>query len=153
MNDPRQFYDQLAELYHLIFEDWDRSIVRQGDALERVIQCWPGPNRLVLDVAAGIGTQTLGLAQRGFTVIGSDISTRALARARRESQHRQLHTNLVAADLEGIELETTYFAVSIDEVLGLMSAVGLTDVQRLDDVFYQPYWLARSNGCPEVVLG
>ena len=30
MTTARSFYDDLAEYYHLMFEDWDRSIVRQG---------------------------------------------------------------------------------------------------------------------------
>jgi glycine/sarcosine N-methyltransferase len=27
-----KFYADLAEAYHLIFQDWDRSIARQGEA-------------------------------------------------------------------------------------------------------------------------
>ncbi len=32
-----QFYDELAEEYHLIFENWDRSIARQGDVLDHLL--------------------------------------------------------------------------------------------------------------------
>jgi SAM-dependent methyltransferase len=99
MNDPQGFYDALADSYHLIFEDWERSIARQGDALAAVLtERWPFPDRRVLDAAVGIGTQALGLALRGFQMIGADLSTRAVARAKREAVRRHVTMTLVAAD-------------------------------------------------------
>jgi 2-polyprenyl-3-methyl-5-hydroxy-6-metoxy-1,4-benzoquinol methylase len=84
------FYDDLAPLYHLMFPDWSNSIRRQGEELDSVIQSeWPG-HRTVLDVSCGIGTQTLALAGRGYSVVGSDLSTREIERARREADLRGL---------------------------------------------------------------
>ena len=37
MVDTKQFYDDLAPYYHLIFENWDASMARQGDALVGLI--------------------------------------------------------------------------------------------------------------------
>jgi glycine/sarcosine N-methyltransferase len=37
MVEVKQFYDDLASYYHLIFEDWDASMARQGDALANLI--------------------------------------------------------------------------------------------------------------------
>src|SRR5688500_16107658 len=31
------FYDRLAPHYHLLYDDWERSIVRQGEALARLL--------------------------------------------------------------------------------------------------------------------
>ena len=240
MSDTRDFYDQLADSYHLIFEDWDQSIARQAESLTSILTPRVRENALVLDVAAGIGTQALGLARRGFRVIGSDLSARALARARREFTLRQLQTSLAVGDFRAlpfrtgaadvimaadnalphllslrdietalrelrrcvrpggivlitmrdysvqpagtreikpygertwngrrfaaeqewlwqgstyrltlrirpvdaevnvVEVQSTYFAVSVDAVLSIMSGIGLTDVQRIDGVFYQP---------------
>lgn len=241
MSDPRAFYDALADLYHLVFEDWDHSMTRQGQVLAAVLRRWPEPRRLVLDASAGIGTQMLALALRGFKVVGSDVSIRALLRARRESQLRGVRSNLAAADIRtlpfrsgcadialtcdnslphllsleeirgailelrrcvrpgggvvismrdyvrmppgtrehrphgerewnghrylveqewewhgetytltmriqpvdgspeaALELSTAYFAVGLDDVLGLMEDAGLSDVQRVDGLFYQP---------------
>jgi glycine/sarcosine N-methyltransferase len=85
------FYDDLAEHYHLIFENWDRSIARQltilGPILER---CTGKISPYILDCACGIGTQTLGLAQRGYTLVASDLSRAAVERAKREAQQRHL---------------------------------------------------------------
>jgi len=95
-----EFYDKLAPFYHLIFEDWDRSIERQATALDSLIRTSARPGaRSVLDVACGIGTQTLGLAARGYDVTASDISTGALRRAEAESARRGLIVKFSIADM------------------------------------------------------
>ena len=62
MIETQQFYDDLASYYHLIFEDWDASMARQGDALVGLIKAELGQfhsaDVRVLDAACGIGTQT-----------------------------------------------------------------------------------------------
>jgi SAM-dependent methyltransferase len=241
MTDPRKFYDQLADAYHLIFEDWDRSIARQGAVLSDIARRWPTVTGLILDAAAGIGTQTLALGAHGFEIVGSDVSTRSLARALTESDSRNVTAYFAAVDFRALpfrsgfadvamacdnalphlkshaeiataiqeiarcvrpgggvivsmrdyvaqptgtsqtfpygerewqgrryfaeqewewhgrfytlslrirpvdisrdplaNVQTTYFAVSIGEVLDLMRSAGLADVERIDEVFYQP---------------
>jgi SAM-dependent methyltransferase len=82
------FYDELAPLYHLIFQDWDASIARQGEQLQRIIHTqWP-QHQSVLDVTCGIGTQAIALAIRGFRVKGSDLSVKAIERATLEAKKR-----------------------------------------------------------------
>lgn len=79
------FYDQLAPFYHLVYPDWGTSIRRQGEQLSAVIATeWPGAKR-VLDVSCGIGTQAIGLAMQGLSVHGSDLSEKAIERAKREA--------------------------------------------------------------------
>lgn len=250
MTTVRRFYDSLAESYHLIFDDWNRSIARQSAVLDHVLreQRDLGGCR-VLDAATGIGTQALGLAARGYRVVGTDVSSRALARARREAADRGLTLSLATADFrclpfrdgttdaviacdnalphllslsgiraalgelrrvaraggvcvismrdypstppagtverrpygervwndrryfaeqewrwngatyqlllrivpiddigERIEVETTYLALPIHAMLDLMREAGFIDVQRLDDVFYQPLLLGTVPG-------
>jgi hypothetical protein len=80
----RTFYDELAPLYHLIYEDWETSLGRQGAALGALLgECWGADARAALDASLGIGTQALGLLARGFRVTGSDLSVGAVTRARR----------------------------------------------------------------------
>lgn len=75
------FYDELAPLYHLIYQDWAASVIRQGKQLSALIETeWPGSKK-VLDLSCGIGTQCIGLAQQGYTLVGSDISPNAVCRA------------------------------------------------------------------------
>ena len=93
------FYDDLAPLYHLMFPDWSNSIRRQGEQLDSIIQSeWPG-HRTVLDVSCGIGTQTLALAGRGYSVVGSDLSAKEIERARREADLRSLAIDFRVGDM------------------------------------------------------
>ena len=95
-----EFYDALAPFYHLIYENWESSIERQGAALDSVIRkIGHQPLRSVLDVACGIGTQSLGLAAHGYQVTGSDISAKAIERARSESAQRSLSVDFTVADM------------------------------------------------------
>jgi len=95
--DPRDFYNSLAENYHLIFEDWDASMTRQSAALAPILTGFNARN--ILDCACGIGTQSLGLAQRGFEVTGADNSATAIERARREAGARSLTVSFDVADM------------------------------------------------------
>lgn len=113
MADPRQFYDQLADTFHLIFEDWDRSINLQGDALVRALQPWPCESGLILDVAAGIGTHTLALAGRGFELVSSDLSMRAVRRARIESAKRSITVPMATADFRALPFRSRCAAAAI----------------------------------------
>ena len=100
MTSAAGFYDTLAPWYHLVYEDWQAAIERQGAQLESVIRSALGDGRrTVLDVACGIGTQSLGLALRGFELTGSDISAAAVERARREASQRGLSIGLSVADM------------------------------------------------------
>ena len=79
-----QFYDHMSAYYHLIYKDW-RSIVRTegvvlDDLLRDYIPSFRSPASCrVLDCAAGIGTQTLGLWQRDYDVTASDVSNASLS--------------------------------------------------------------------------
>lgn len=97
------FYDDLAPYYHLIFADWNQSIGWQASILGPVIERATGKAApRVLDCACGIGTQVLGLAQRGHLVVGSDLSRSAIERARREAQQRRLSIDFHVADMTGL---------------------------------------------------
>ena len=97
----RRCYDELASQYHLLFADWNASIERQASAigpyLERAARV-PRPLR-ILDCACGIGTQSIGLAQRGHAVTGCDLSPATIDRARREVSDRGINARFVVADL------------------------------------------------------
>jgi SAM-dependent methyltransferase len=100
MSDVARFYDGLAEHYHLLFEDWDAALRRQGAMLDQLIGrlAGTGPKR-VLDAACGIGTQAIGLALRGHAVTGSDLSSCAVERARREARRLGVTVDFEVADV------------------------------------------------------
>jgi glycine/sarcosine N-methyltransferase len=103
MLDTKQFYDDLSSYYHLIFEDWDASMARQGDALVQLIEAQlgrlPAGNVRILDAVCGIGTQTLPLAERGFQLSARDLSPAAVARLQREAEARQLVVDAGVSDM------------------------------------------------------
>jgi SAM-dependent methyltransferase len=106
MPDTQQFYDDLASYYHLIFEDWEASMARQGNVLDQLIAAELGQVQAgrvrVLDATCGIGTQTLSLAARGYQLVARDVSPAAVERLRREAQTRQLAVDAAAADMRQV---------------------------------------------------
>jgi glycine/sarcosine N-methyltransferase len=97
----KHFYDRLASDYHLLFEDWDFSMQRQGAALGAILEreCGAPAALRILDCACGIGTQTLGLASLGFTVTACDLSPASVERTRLEAAKRRLNVQLFVADM------------------------------------------------------
>lgn len=115
------FYDQLAGDYDLIFADWRRSIARQGDVLERLLdaELGPGPHSL-LDASCGIGTQALGLAARGHRVHATDLSPVSVQRAAQEASSLGVPLTTGVADLRTLDTQVpgTFDAVlSCDNAL------------------------------------
>ncbi|HYQ66248.1 class I SAM-dependent DNA methyltransferase [Actinophytocola sp.] len=100
VSDPREFYDQLAGDYHLMFRDWWASSRRQGEILGGLLARHDvQPPATVLDCTCGIGTQALPLAMRGYRVVGSDYSAAAIARATEVAADRKIPIRLVEADV------------------------------------------------------
>ena len=94
------FYNQFAPYYHLIFDDWDRSIERQAASSNRIFEAELGSGPFkILDCACGIGTQSIGFARRGHRVVSSDLSTSAVERAEREFASRGLTGSFVVSDM------------------------------------------------------
>jgi glycine/sarcosine N-methyltransferase len=99
----RDFYESLADFYHLIYEDWDRSIHRQAEILDGLISRELPKRPLdILDCACGIGTQALGFALLGHHVVASDLSAMAVQRAKREASIRSLDIEFYVSDMTGL---------------------------------------------------
>jgi SAM-dependent methyltransferase len=108
----RAFYDEFAPLYHLVYEDWETSVMSQGAALASLIgEYWGAGAQAVLDAALGIGTQALGLLASGFRVTGSDLSVGAVARARHEAVVRRLPLVSLVADFRALPVRSAAFDV------------------------------------------
>ena len=100
MNQVSDFYDDLSEYYHLIFENWADEREYEADALDSIIRTKFGNNvHNILDVTCGIGTQTLGLAQRNYQISGMDISPKAVERAKREAHTLKLDIPFQVGDV------------------------------------------------------
>ncbi len=128
------FYENLAEHYHLIFDDWDRAIERQASVLNPLLSSLlPNPSLKILDCACGIGTQVIGFAKAGHQVVGSDLSLAAITRARREAALRGLDIRFYVSDMTSLsEISETDFDVvtAIDNALPHLTAAELSQALR-----------------------
>ena len=103
MDEVSEFYDELSARYHLLYADWDEAVARQGRVVDGLIGELLGPgSKRILDAACGIGTQTIGLAQRGHQVTGTDLSAAAVARAGREAARLGVTISTKVADLRDL---------------------------------------------------
>ena len=140
----RAFYDELAPLYHLVYEDWGASVGRQAAALASLIDEHWGPSaRTVLDAAVGIGTQALGLLALGFRVTGSDLSQAAVDRARREAVARHLPLTCFVADFRALPVR----AASVDVVIACDNALPHLETPReIETALAECFRCARPGG-------
>ena len=139
------FYDQLAPFYHLVYPDWEASIKRQASELDGIIrEFWGEDATSILDVACGIGTQSLGLAQLDYTVTASDLSNAEIERAKEEAGKRVLEINFSIADMREVY---THHQRQFDVVIACDNAVPhlLTDEDILI-AFRQFYACTRPGG-------
>ncbi|MGI5377831.1 class I SAM-dependent methyltransferase [Streptomyces sp. CA-251387] len=130
----RDFYDDLAPDYHLIFPNWDASMARQAQSLDALVrnQLGPGAQR-VLDCACGIGTQAIGLALAGHRLVGSDLSPVAAARALTEAAARGVSLPTTAADMRALPFTPSAFDVVVcadNSLAHLLSAQDVTAALR-----------------------
>jgi len=115
------FYEGLAEEYHLLFANWAQAVERQGAVLDALLRrCEAPPPRRVLDCACGIGTQALGLAGRGYVVHATDLSPAAVARAEREARALGVTLTTGVADMRTLDAQV---AGGFHVVLALDNAV------------------------------
>ena len=120
-NTMQHFYDGLADHYHRIYESWEDSIDRQASALDDLIK---SNGRIsspeILDCSCGIGTQTLGLAKLGYQIRGSDLSPKAIERAKAEAAQRGLDVQFKVAnflDLDSAMARTFDVVLTCDNSL------------------------------------
>lgn len=113
------FYDHLATDYHLIFADWDESVMRQGQELHTILESLDAGKPL-LDCSCGIGTQAIGLAKLGYQVQATDLSPMSIQRARKEATRFDVQINFNTADmreLESVITDTFDVVISCDNAV------------------------------------
>lgn len=139
------FYETLADYYHLIFEDWDRSIERQAGVLNALIAKHTGRTSVnLLDCACGIGTQAIGFARAGHCVVASDSCRAAVARAEREAKQRGLDITFFVSDMTSLdEIARSDFNVvaAFDNALPHLTPDQLTKAVRVIGSKLEPHGL------------
>lgn len=101
----QEFYTQLADKYHLLFDDFEKIIEGEVSILKRLLKDHGiTPPARLLDCACGIGTQTLGLAARGFKVHASDLNAAVVERLTEEATRRNLDVDVEVADFRNLSV-------------------------------------------------
>lgn len=108
LNITQQFYDELTDDYHLIFENRHDSIIKQWQTLHNIIQqYWKITTKTIFDCSCGIWTQTLWLAQLWYQILWSDLSKNAIERAKQESIKLWLNIDFMVCDFRDIDSKIT----------------------------------------------
>ncbi|BBM84688.1 class I SAM-dependent methyltransferase [Candidatus Uabimicrobium amorphum] len=104
---PKLFYDNLAEHYHLIANNWQQAVVRQREQLQTFFDAISLPkNMLLLDCTCGVGTQAIGLAQMGHDVHACDLSPQSIAKARKNAQQFAIDISFFVSDMRHLRKNT-----------------------------------------------
>jgi len=115
------FYDALADEYHLIFDDWWSSAQWQGQVLAQLLAAeGVAPPASVLDCTCGIGTQALPLAGLGYAMTGIDLSEASIDRAKREAALRNVSIAFSVGDVRELP---TQLAGTFDAVISCDNAL------------------------------
>jgi SAM-dependent methyltransferase len=100
----KKFYDELSADYHLIFGNWYNAIKRQSKILDNIIQKYSKKDsKTLLDCSCGIGTQAIGLANLGYKVHATDLSPKAIERAKQEADKINVSMSFGVADFKKLE--------------------------------------------------
>lgn len=102
--DQEALFDNIAEDYDLLLEDWENDLLAQGRQLDALIRNFAkAPVRHVLDCTCGIGTQCIGLAKQGYRTTGIDISGKSIRRANREASRFKVAADFLKADIRHLD--------------------------------------------------
>lgn len=116
---PEEFYDNLAGDYDAMTQ-FAARLEKEKRTLGRVLERLPSTR--AIDMGCGTGVHTVALAQLGVDVIGIDLSSRMLERAR---IHADSHAALHSAPVRFIQgnFLTALPTVSADLILSLGNSI------------------------------
>lgn len=142
-----EFYQSLAQDYHLIANNWEKSVNFQGKLLSRLIeQNISGNYNSILDCTCGIGTQIIGLAKEQLFShhFGSDISSLSIERAIDEALRQNVNIDFRVEDICQLGKN---FEINFDVIVSFDNAIPhLLTEEKLLKSFIEIYQLLHSNG-------
>lgn len=95
----QKFYDNLASDYDKLFYNWQDTTKEQALILDNLFNEYGYDNKShILDCACGIGTQAIGLANLGYHVVASDISSEEIKQARKRAENQNTDITFENAD-------------------------------------------------------
>jgi SAM-dependent methyltransferase len=103
------FGHEYAEAYDLLYAEKDYKA--ECDLLERIFRESGRAVRTILDLGCGTGAHAIRLAQRGYSVVGVDLSAEMLRLAGERAESTSTDVELVMGDVRSVDLGRTFDAV------------------------------------------
>ena len=142
-SDKMNQYDQFSLDYHWLYSDSvlaGKSVLAQlGNLLDSI-----PPDSKLLDCSCGIGTQSIVLAQHGFSVVGTDSSPGMIAQARERAKSAGMKIPFSIATWQ--ELPKT-FEQKLDVAFCLGNSIGhCKDKQEIISSFQGIHAVLKKDG-------
>ena len=121
MDIVQNFYDNLASSYYKLFDNWNDDVKTQAEMMQKIFNRYGvSKTATVLDCAAGIGTQAIGLSKLNYSVTASDISEKALLKAKTTAKEYGVNVTFKKADfreLSSVILNDFNVVIAMDNAL------------------------------------
>ena len=141
------FAEKFAELYITTLEELIPRSIEDADGLENIFNEYNVPEKgLVLDLACGIGRHSTALAQRGYRVIGLDISETFLKRARMLAEERGVEVEFRRGDMRSVEEHLQDHAGYFNAVINMFTSLSYYDRETDLDIIRQLHALTKPGG-------
>ena len=126
----KQWYEALFENYGNKYdsESYAQGTMGECDFIEQEIGF--NKSKKILDIGCGTGRHTIELSQRGYNVIGIDLSDSQLARAREKAEKQGLKIDFLKHDARNIPFESEYDLV-------IMLCEGAFPLMETDEMNYE----------------
>lgn len=127
-------YSRFAEVYDDLMEDVPYGKI--AELIDSKIKKYDIKNNIVLDLACGTGTLTKKLADKGYEMIGADMSAEMLQKA----QEKNPEVLFLNQPMEDFELYGTVGAIvcSLDSINYLLEDESLYETFRLCNNYLEP---------------
>ncbi len=140
-------FERFAELYISTLEELIPSSIEDADGLEKIFNENDVPgDGLVLDLACGIGRHSTALAQRGYRVIGLDISEAFLERARVLAEERGVDVEFRRGDMRSVEEHLQDHVGCFDAVINMFTSLSYYERETDLDIIRQLHALTKPGG-------
>ena len=140
-------FERFAELYIATLEELIPSSIEDADGLENIFKVHNVPgDGFVLDLACGIGRHSTALAQRGYRVIGLDISETFLERARMLAEERGVDVEFRRGDMRSVEEHLQDHLGRFDAVINMFTSLSYYDRETDLDIIRQLHALTKPGG-------
>lgn len=133
-------YQVLAGLYDGLMEDIDYK--RWADYLAQLLEYYHCPGQMLVDLGCGTGSISIPLAQKGYQVIGLDLSEEMLAKAAAKTKGQDLAVSWQQQDITELEL-----AEEVDAMVATFDVFNhLLEPEDLQQTFLQISQYLRDDG-------